>query len=221
MNRLSPTFEIKRASVETDGTFAGYASTFNGPADAYGDIIAPGAFTKSLQKHKAEGTQPAMLWQHAPDEPIGTWTAITEDSHGLVVSGQLATKTRRGAEALDLLRQKALNGLSIGFVVPTGGATNGPNGRRLTELELWEVSLVTFPANTAARVIEVRSLRSFEEHLRDSGFNRAAARKLAEGGWPALDGRESDDSGVNELTALVNRRSAELDRILRTKAHGH
>jgi uncharacterized protein len=222
MNRLSPAYEIKRATVQADGTFTGYASTFDGPADAYGDTIARGAFTKSLAKHKAEGTAPAMLWQHHPDEPIGTWLSFTEDAAGLAVTGKLATGTTKGAEAHDLLKQKAITGLSIGFVIPKGGATNGPKGRRLTELELWEVSLVTFPANTAARVIEVRSIKEFEAHLRDSGFPKAAALKLASGGWPALDGRDAHQmDGLHELTALVNRRSAELDRILRTKAHGH
>lgn len=220
MNRLTPAYEIKRASVDTEGVFTGYASTFNGGPDAYGDVIAPGAFAKSLAKHKADDSTPAMLWQHNAEEPIGRWLSITEDSNGLAVKGKLVPTTQRGAEALDLLRAGALNGLSIGFTTPKGGYTSGPTGRRLTEVELWEVSLVTFPANTAARVIEVRSIRSirdFEEHLRESGFAKAAARKLAAGGFPALNGREPGDAGLDELAALLNKRTVELETTLNRK----
>ena len=218
--RLSPAFEIKRASVETDGTFTGYASTFNGTPDSYGDVIAPGAFAKSLATHKAAGTVPAMLWQHESDQPIGRWLSAAEDSAGLAVTGKLTTTTQRGAEALALLRDGAIRGLSIGFTVAPGGAMHAPTGRRLTELELWEVSLVTFPANAAARVTEVRSIREFEGHLRDVGFSRAAARKLAAGGWPALDGRDAHDAGFEELASLLSTRSTELDNLLRKMNHG-
>lgn len=213
--RLSPAYELKRASVEGAGRFEGYASTFNGPADSYGDVIAPGAFAASLAAHKAAGTAPVMLWQHDTAEPIGRWIDLREDSHGLRVVGQLTLETQRGAEALALLKANALNGLSIGFMVPDDGAVMSGRQRTITKADLVEVSIVSLPANSAARVVQVKSIREFEESLRDAGFPKAAARKLAAGGWPALGGATPDDAGMRELVTLAHKRRAELQTIIR------
>lgn len=140
-----------------DGTIEGYGSVF-GVRDNYDDVIAPGAFLASLKAHKAEGTMPAMLWQHDASEPIGVWTEMVEDSKGLRIKGQLALDTVRGKEAHALLKLGALNGLSIGFMSKQWAYDRDTEVRTLTEIDLWEVSLVTFPANEKARVTNVKAV---------------------------------------------------------------
>jgi len=188
-------FPIERRFVADDGaTIGGYASTF-GTVDSYGDRVMPGAFAASIAAHKAAGTMPAMLWQHDASEPIGVWQDIREDATGLVVRGQLNIETARGREAAALVRQGALSGLSIGFMVPDGGARydRQTGNRILTAIDLWEISLVTFPANTAARLdgASVATRQAFEALLREVGFAKGAAAKLSRGGWPALQSSNS------------------------------
>ena len=133
------------------GEISGYGSTFGGEPDSYGDIIAQGAFSESLAAHKAAGTMPKMFWQHDPGEPIGVWDEVREDATGLWVKGRLLTDVAKGREAASLIAAKAIDGLSIGY--RTLKARKDDHGKRLlTELELWEVSLVTFPMLPQARV---------------------------------------------------------------------
>lgn len=134
------------------GIFTGYASLF-GIADTQNDIVERGAFAASLLKRGTAGIR--MLWQHDPAEPIGTWLSLAEDPVGLRVTGRLVTQTARGREALDLMAAGAVDGLSIGFkaVRAEGRRRGGP--RRLFEVDLWEVSVVTFPALSGARVTRV------------------------------------------------------------------
>lgn len=135
----------------TDGTvIAGYASVF-GAVDQGGDVVEPGAYGASLQRLAASGGRVKMLWQHDPAVPIGVWDEVREDARGLWVKGRLLTELERGREAAALLAAGAIDGLSIGY--RTVRAERGPQGRRmLAEVELWEVSLVTFPMLPAARV---------------------------------------------------------------------
>lgn len=141
-----------RFAVDDSGVFAGYAAVWERP-DSFGDVLRKGAFAKSLKK-----IQPAMLWQHDQRTPIGRWTSLAEDERGLRVEGKLVTGVVKGAEALELLKAKALNGMSIGFV--TARAERGPNGGRIvTEVQLFEISLVTFPSADMARVDSVKSAR--------------------------------------------------------------
>ncbi len=145
--------EVRFAAGEA-GTFTGYASIWNEP-DSYGDTIKPGAFAKTLRETKAGGG-PAMLWDHDPGAPIGVWTDLVEDKRGLKVTGKLVTETTKGADALALLKAGAIRGLSIGFRARR--AERGPNGGRvLTDIELVEISLVTLPAASKARVTSVKS----------------------------------------------------------------
>lgn len=167
-----------------DGVIEGYGSVFN-VTDSYEDVIAPGAFAATLAAHKAAGTMPAMLWQHDVEKPIGVWTDITEDATGLRVRGQLALETSRGKEAYVLCKMNALNGLSIGFVSKQWAYDAQSNIRTLTEIDLWEVSLVTFPANRAARVTGVKSdkqpitsIRQAEQALRDVGVPADKSKEL-------------------------------------------
>ncbi|MEN9408711.1 MAG: hypothetical protein RL216_685 [Pseudomonadota bacterium] len=128
----------------------GYASLF-GVADRGGDVVLPGAYAASLKRMAAEGGRVRMLWQHDPGQPIGVWDEVREDGRGLWVKGRLLTELERGREAAALLAAGALDGMSIGY--RTVRAERGPKGRRLlAEVELWEVSLVTFPMLPAARV---------------------------------------------------------------------
>lgn len=183
-------FPVERRFVADDGaTIIGYASRFR-TLDSYDDIVMPGAFAASIAAHKAAGTMPAMLWQHDAGEPIGVWSEIREDDNGLRVRGSLNLETARGKEAAALIRQGALDGLSIGFMVSEGGATfdRATGHRILTAVDLWEVSLVTFPANATARLDggTVATRAQFETLLRQVGFSRGAATKLSRGGWGAL-----------------------------------
>ena len=137
------------ATVADDGRIEGYASLF-GIADASGDVVEEGAFEASLRRMREAGRSVKLLWQHDPGEPIGVWDLVREDGRGLRVSGRLMTEVRRGAEALALLRAGAVDGLSIGYrAVKAGRSPQG--GRSLLEVDLWEVSLVTFPMLPEAR----------------------------------------------------------------------
>ncbi|MBJ2150897.1 HK97 family phage prohead protease [Paracoccus sp. IB05] len=136
---------------------SGYASLF-GVRDQGGDLVAPGAYAKSLARLKAKGGKVRMLWQHDPTQPIGIWDEVREDATGLWVRGRLLTEVAKGREAAALLEAGALDGLSIGYRTlraERDGASQSAGkgkGRRLLELELWEVSLVTFPMLSEARV---------------------------------------------------------------------
>lgn len=171
-------FEVK--AISETGAFEGYGSVF-GVKDSYDEVVASGAFVESLEIKKASGKMPAMLWQHRSDEPIGVYTGMAEDGIGLKVSGQLALKTARGAEAYELLQMKAISGLSIGFVSLEDTFDRVTGIRTLEKIDLWEVSLVTFPANDAARVHGVKGieliedLKSAEKCLRDAGMSRREA----------------------------------------------
>lgn len=174
-------YALQIRATGDDGSIEGYGSVF-GVRDDYDDVIAAGAFQDSLKEHKAAGTMPAMLWQHSSYEPIGVWTEMVEDSNGLRVKGKLALDTVRGKEAHALLKLGALNGLSIGFMSKQWSYDRDTDVRTLTEIDLWEVSLVTFPANEKARVTNVKAAadtlaapKDAERTLRDAGFSKADA----------------------------------------------
>lgn len=173
-------FALQIKAAGDDGTLEGYGSVF-GVRDNWDDIIASGAFAASLAAHKSAGTMPAMLWQHDDTAPIGIWTDMSEDAHGLRIKGRLALDTVRGKEAQALLKMGALNGLSIGFMSKQWAYDKETDVRTLTEIDLWEVSLVTFPANEKARVTSIKSVSEMvtpedvEKALRDTGFSKSDA----------------------------------------------
>jgi len=140
-------------ALEADGAFAGYASIF-GKADLGGDLVEPGAFAKSLAARGPGGVK--MLFQHDPAEPIGVWETLREDGVGLHVRGRLMTEIARGREVLSLMRAGALDGLSIGFRTVKGRTDPQTGIRRLSEIDLWEISVVTFPMLPDARVDAVK-----------------------------------------------------------------
>ena len=161
--RLALNLELKM--VNGEGRFAGYASVFD-VADNQRDIIVRGAFERSLSEKRGSIR---LLWQHKQDEPIGVFSHIFEDQRGLYVEGSLILAPPRGKEALALLKSGALNGLSIGFVPVEYHYTTEKNLRMITDLDLFEISLVTFPANENARVTVVKgsqkNLSSFDLKL--------------------------------------------------------
>ncbi len=134
-----------------DGTqIEGYASLF-GACDQGGDMVQKGAYAASLTKLATAGRMVKMLWQHDPAQPIGIWEEVREDAKGLWVRGRLLPDVDKGREAAALIAAGAIDGLSIGY--RTVKATKNDKGQRLLqELELWEVSLVTFPMLPSARV---------------------------------------------------------------------
>ena len=135
----------------TDGTLIeGYASFF-GKCDQGGDVVEPGAYAASLAALAKMGRSVKMLWQHDPTQPIGIWDEVREDSKGLYVKGRLLLDVAKGREAAALIEAGAIDGLSIGYRTKKAHK-NGKGQRLLAELELWEVSLVTFPMLPQARV---------------------------------------------------------------------
>jgi HK97 family phage prohead protease len=137
--------------VVTEGQVVeGYASLF-GKADQGGDVVLKGAYAASLKRLAARAGRVKMLWQHDPGQPIGVWDEVREDATGLWVKGRILTEVERGREVAALVQAGAIDGLSIGY--RTVRAERDGKGRRLlAELELWEVSLVTFPMLPEARV---------------------------------------------------------------------
>jgi hypothetical protein len=135
----------------TDGAVVeGYASLF-GRRDQGGDVVSRGAYGASLAALGAAGRRVKMLWQHDPAQPIGVWDEVREDDRGLFVKGRILTDVAQGREALALIGAGAIDGLSIGYRT-VRAERDGKGQRILSELELWEVSLVTFPMLPDARV---------------------------------------------------------------------
>lgn len=135
----------------TDGSvISGYASVF-GQRDQGGDTVEAGAYAASLARVAARAGRVRMLWQHDPSQPIGVWDEVREDATGLWVKGRILTEVAKGREAVALIGAGAIDGLSIGYRT-VKARTGAGGGRTLSELDLWEVSLVTFPMLTEARV---------------------------------------------------------------------
>jgi uncharacterized protein len=137
-------------TVQDGAVIAGYASLF-GARDQGGDVVAKGAYEASLAAMKASGQRVKMLWQHDPAQPVGVWDEVREDATGLWVKGRILTDVARGAEAAALLKAGAIDGLSIGYRTKRA-EKDQKGGRVLLDVELWEVSLVTFPMLSEARV---------------------------------------------------------------------
>ncbi|WP_229428374.1 HK97 family phage prohead protease [Microvirga pudoricolor] len=139
--------------VDEAGIFEGYASLFGVP-DLGKDVVVPGAFADSLSRRGASGVR--LLWQHDPSEPIGRWLAIEEDRRGLRVRGRLNLAVSRARDVHALMREGGVDGLSIGFRVERARAERPTGLRRLERLDLWEISIVTFPMLPGARIDGVK-----------------------------------------------------------------
>jgi HK97 family phage prohead protease len=190
-------FGLDIKAVSDTGTIEGYASVFGGAPDAYGDIIAPGAFANSLAKHRRMGTAPLMLWGHDSSQPpIGNWTDLAEDGKGLRAVGEIDLEDPMGGRVHRALKAKRMKGLSIGFeTLDSEKDDKRPGVRILKEVDLWEISPVNFPAQVRAAVENVKaylsggnlpSLPEFEEFLREAGFSKTQATAIAGKGLAPL-----------------------------------
>jgi len=146
-------FEIK--NINKIGIFCGYASVFN-IKDAYNDVILPFSFKKSL-KSKNIKEDIKLLWQHCQDKPIGYFSIIKEDSVGLYVEGKIMLDIQQGFEAYNLIKSKSVNGLSIGYTVNKSNYDEKNNTRIIEDIELFEISIVTFPANKYSNITYCKS----------------------------------------------------------------
>lgn len=210
--------EVKLAGGSTPETmtFSGYGAVF-GNVDAYGDVIQPGAFADTLAEVQKSGQWPAMLLQHGgwgmdaqSMMPVGTWTSLSEDGHGLKVEGKLLD-TQAGRDtyvALKATPRPAITGLSIGYIAKEFSVRTKPEEprRTLKKVDLMEVSLVTFPANGKARIQSVKSSdfteREFEKLMRDAGLSKTEALIVINQGFKQL--RTMRDAGSDELTQLAD-----------------
>jgi len=172
--------ETKRAGLRLDGldaagVFEGYASLFD-VVDLGGDVVAPGAFAASLRRTGAGGVR--MLWQHEQDQPIGAWLSLGEDARGLKARGRINLEVARGREAYALLAQGAIDGLSIGYRTRRAAKDARTSARRLLELDLVEISIVTFPMLPQARVSAVAAKGAQNWRAAAHRFERALARQI-------------------------------------------
>ena len=193
---------------ENKGMFEGYASVF-GNKDLGNDVVVNGAFRKSLRAKGARKIK--MLFQHDTKEPIGVYTQIKEDGNGLYVKGQLAMNTQKGREVYELMKMGAIDGLSVGYRVDAKGYHYDERGKRrmLKEVDLMEISAVTFTMNPKARIsavkAEERSVRDWETFLRDEGgLSRSESKVAASAVCKALDQREVGDEQQGVMDSITN-----------------
>lgn len=200
-------FEVK--GVDEKGIFSGYGSVF-GNVDSYDEVVAPGAFSESLAAWKTSGRLPPILWQHRSGEPIGPYLEMSEDATGLFVKGHLLIDdVQRAREARALMQAKAVNGLSIGFVTREDSYDRVTGIRTLKKVDLWEVSVVTFPANPQAQIANVKSaysaletLADVERHLRDAhGLSKTESVALVSR-IKSLSGRSDSDLASELMSGL-------------------
>jgi HK97 family phage prohead protease len=195
------TLEVKADGESEDYlTISGYGSVF-GNKDAGGDIIMPGAFKDCTRK-------PKMLWQHDPSQPIGAWDEMREDDNGLFMKGRISKKATKGAEIAELVKMGAIEGLSIGYRTQEYEMDEANGTRKLTKLDLWETSVVTFPMNELANIYamknadQIETERDFEAMLREHGYSRTAAKTITASGFKgyrdALRDAEGAEPEVNQ-----------------------
>ena len=200
-------FEIKADDGNQVGTFTGLGSTF-GNVDSVGDVIEPGTFRDAVQN--PAGIK--MLWQHDARLPIGTWKSVRETKKGLEVRGQLVLGVQQGREAFDLLKAGAVDALSIGFS-DFEAETDAKSGvRRITKLNLWEISIVTFPANRQARIQTVKNAflagqvpdrKTLEATLREMlGLSRRQAKAFMARGYAGFAACSDDEVSPEVLAGL-------------------
>ncbi|WP_367728239.1 HK97 family phage prohead protease [Agrobacterium radiobacter] len=183
--------------MKESGEIEGYGSTFGGEPDSYGDVIAPGAYSDSLAAHKSAGTMPKMFWQHDSREPIGKWFEAKEDSKGLFLRGKLNMGVQRAREAYELLKERDIDGLSIGYRIKEYSVDTDTGVWTLEKIDLREVSIVSIGANDNATIASVKAAkaahelsdrlkagdrlteREFETWLKGLGFSNSQAERAA------------------------------------------
>ena len=163
----STVLQTNKLTIKSSGNnvyIHGYASVFNN-IDCHNDIIIKGAFQNAITQHKTHQCI-KLLWQHDVTKPIGIVSSITEDTYGLIVEGNINKETQQGKEAISLVQQGAISGLSVGFTIKQS-THNSEGYREIVEADLWEVSIVTFPANNEAHINYVTCKNQLND-LRDT-----------------------------------------------------
>lgn len=211
---------VKMYHDDDERKFEGYASTF-GNEDRHGDIVVQGAFAESLRQHTRESTMPAMLLHHDMKRPIGKWTHVSEDGKGLKVAGTLTKGVRDADEAYALLKDGALNSMSIGYIPVKEEYDRQTGANLLQEVKLHEISLVTIPANQAALVSGVKdadgglNVRVIERALREAGLSRREAKALLAEGYKVLTPQEDAvEESEPERDAKADERQQRLKAML-------
>lgn len=219
--------EVKRESESDDYlTISGYGSVF-GNVDSYGDVILMGAFKACIDA----GRKVKMLWQHDASQPIGVWDEVREDENGLYMKGRISKKATKGAEIAELVNMGAIEGLSIGYRVKPDGYKLDPDtgSRILTDLDLWETSVVTFPANQLANIYDMKSAdemsdaeikRHIEKALKAIKVSGTEAKAMASAAMKGRDdvlrdagvaGPEDDQREVDELKKLLTETLSKME----------
>jgi HK97 family phage prohead protease len=218
--RVLAPISLKLQAIPTEeGLLEGYGSVFD-VEDSYGDVVRPGAFKDSLAEWKARGSLPKMLWQHDPSQPIGKWDEMEEDGRGLRVRGHLLLSVSKARECHEMLKAGLIDGLSIGFRTIERSWNDDENIRYLLKVQLWEISVVTFPANADSLVDDIKNgeprfktIREFEGFLRDEGnLSWKDARAIAARGFGAIAPKARDESGdqLKQLLAAVRSVNSKL-----------
>lgn len=182
-------FDIEIKADDEEGTFVGHASVFN-KTDLQNEVVSPGAFKRTL---KMKNGRFPLLWQHDKTEPIG-FVEASEDAQGLRVKGKLAVGVQRAKDALELIKAQIVSGMSIGFRVIKDQVQKDDGTRVLKEIDLWEVSLVTFPANPHALITGVKSVVPYQNLPlgdEDMAWDSSVAKKLVREWAGAEDGPNS------------------------------
>lgn len=194
---------------ESTGVITGYGSVF-GNVDSWGDVVEKGAFLRTIEQRKIP-----ILWQHNSDEPIGLWDEISEDDYGLKMRGHLLIDdVAKAKEAYALVKSGVVNGLSIGYI-PKDYSYDVENYRHISDVNLYEVSLVTFPANEKAIITDIKSddlnIRRAEKALVDAGFSHKLAKTILAKGFKSAivrdeqpDQRDADIKTLNSMKELLN-----------------
>lgn len=199
--------------VTEAGTFTGYASVFD-TVDWYGDRVAKGAFKKNIADWRRKKAMPPLLWQHNSSQPIGVLTSMAEDDTGLYVDGKLLLQLTQGAEAHVLIKEKVIRGMSIGYMTRDDSYDQVDGIRTLKQVDVWEVSIATFPANEDALIDEVRSVlesgglptaKQFERVMREEfKFSRSMAKAITCGGLTQFLRQDAASSAqVQDIVAAI------------------
>jgi uncharacterized protein len=200
----SLSFEVKQDDIKEDGTFSGYGSISDKNPDSYSDLIAKGAFKKTLLSGGRNGFSIPLLFNHDPSKIAGVWLSLAEDEKGLWVEGKLAIKNTLGKDLYELMLIGAKLGMSIGYDVVDSENDKKNNVRVIKELNLWEVSLVVFPAKTSAFVTNVKSIedaqtvREIEDALRESGHTKTEAQHIINAVKMSLKETEEREKSLRE-----------------------
>jgi HK97 family phage prohead protease len=202
-------FTVEKAEEDSDqniGRIRGYGSIF-GNADSYNEIVSKGAFIKSLN----EGKRIKTLWQHDSSMPIGNWADLKEDNIGLIGDAIMPLDIASVKEKYQMAKAGLVDGLSIGYMIRKNGYEMQDNGTTLLkDLDLREISLVTFPANPLALISNVKNFQfsafTLETELREKGFTKSQALEAvirAFNGEPLNEKKEDELAIIKSINTLA------------------